>query len=148
MAERENLDSKVVVDSSSNMRSILPQCNFSLKCEVCDVEVKTLSALYSHYASHFSAKVEKSQAALMENFRCLVCGQSFKSRQILTHHIGIRHGKINDTLAKEGLKVLPCPLPYCGGKDAKGDAEESNGNAEELDDNQRGKRARTAVFDE
>ena len=116
MAEREDPDSKVVVDSSSNVRSTLPQCNFSLKCEVCDVEVKTLSALYSHYASHFSAKVEKSQAALMENFRCLVCGQSFKSRQILTHHIGIRHGKINDTLAKEGLKVLPCPVYIVEGK--------------------------------
>ena len=75
-------------------------------------------------------------------------GASLKSRQILTHHIWIRQGKIKDTLAKEGLKVLPCPLPYCGGKDAKGDAEESNGNAEELDDNQRRKRGRTAVFDE
>ena len=116
MAEREDLNSKVVIDSSSNVRGTLPQCNFSLKCEVCDVEVKTLSALYSHYASHFSAKVEKSQAALMENFRCLVCGQSFKSRQILTHHIGIRHGKINDTLAKEGLKVLPCPVYIVEGK--------------------------------
>ena len=98
----------------TNMKS--PQCNFSLKCEVCDIETKTLSALYSHYASHFNVDLEKKCGALRDNLRCLVCGQSFKSRHYLKNHIGVKHGKINDILAEEGFKVLPCPVHVMEGK--------------------------------
>ena len=87
-----------------------PQCNFSLECEVCDVKMKTLSALYSHYASHFTVDLEKKCGDLRDNLRCLICGQSYKSRHILKNHIGVKHGKINDILAEKGFKVLPCPV--------------------------------------
>jgi len=76
----------------------------------------TLSALYSHYASHFTIELEKKCGDLRDNLRCLICGQSYKSRHILTNHIGVKHGKINDILAKEGFKVLPCPVSVVEGR--------------------------------
>ena len=104
----------IIDEIPTNLKS--PQCNFRLDCEVCDIKMKTLSALYSHYASHFSMKLEKRCGNLRDNLRCLICGQSYKSRHILTHHIGVKHGKINDILAEEGFKVLPCPVYIGEGK--------------------------------
>ena len=98
----------------TNLKS--PQCNFSLECEVCDAKMKTLSALYSHYASHFTIELEKKCGDLRDNLRCLICGQSYKSRHILTNHIGVKHGKINDILAEKGFKVLPCPVSVVEGR--------------------------------
>ena len=95
-------------DNPTNMNN--PKCNYSLECEVCDIEVKTLSALYSHYASHFPSVLDFRCRHLRDNLRCMICGQSYKSKQILTNHIGVKHGKINDILAEQGFKVLPCPV--------------------------------------
>jgi len=87
-----------------------PGCNFSLECEVCKTQAKTLSTLYSHCASHFHKRVEEKHTDLMQGLKCLLCGFTFKSKYLLTNHIGCKHGKINDILVEKGYKVLPCPI--------------------------------------
>jgi len=86
------------------------RCNFSLQCEVCKTQAKTLSTLYSHCASHFHKRVEEKHKDLMQGLKCTLCGSIFKSKYLLTNHIGCKHGKINDILEEQGYKVLPCPI--------------------------------------
>ena len=74
------------------------------------IQAKTLHTLYSHCASHFHKAVEAKHTDLMDGLKCLLCGFTFKSRYLLTNHIGCKHGKINDILVEKGYKVLPCPI--------------------------------------
>ena len=74
------------------------------------IQAKTLSTLYSHCASHFHKRLEEKHTDLMQGLKCILCGFTFKSKYLLTNHIGCKHGKINDILVERGFKVLPCPI--------------------------------------
>jgi len=100
----------ISLDSKRTGGADSPGCNFSLECEVCKTQAKTLSTLYSHCASHFHKRVEEKHTDLMQGLKCLLCGFTFKSKYLLTNHIGCKHGKINDILVEKGYKVLPCPI--------------------------------------
>merc|ERR1712076_11247 len=73
-------------------------------------EQKTLSQLQSHCSSHFLKELGEEHKDLMNGLRCQLCGQVFRSKYLLTVHLGCKHGKVNEALRKKGYKVLPCPI--------------------------------------
>ena len=85
-------------------------CNYSLTCELCQKENKTLQALYSHIIIHIRVELERKVQDLMEGLQCKVCDQVFKAKAPLLAHIGCKHGKVNDILREKGYNVLPCLL--------------------------------------
>jgi len=94
-------------------------CNYSLTCELCQKENKTLQALYTHVISHIRVELERKVKDLMEGFQCKVCDQVFKAKAPLLTHIGCTHGKVNDILREKGYNVLPCLLATNGKKGAE-----------------------------
>jgi hypothetical protein len=87
-----------------------PACNFSLQCEVCSAVMNSVSNLHTHCSSHFHRRIEEKHQDIMDDLKCRLCGQVFKSRYTLTVHIGCKHGKVNNVLLEKGYKVLPCPV--------------------------------------
>jgi len=85
-------------------------CNYSLTCELCQKENKTLQSLYTHVIVHIRVELERKVKDLMEGFQCKVCDQVFKAKAPLLQHIGCKHGKVNDILREKGYSVLPCLL--------------------------------------
>ena len=49
-------------------------CNYSLTCELCQKENKTLQALYTHVIVHIRVELERKVKDLMEGFQCKVLG--------------------------------------------------------------------------
>merc|ERR1719348_749243 len=91
-------------------------CNYSLTCELCQKENKTLQALYTHVIVHIRVELERKVKDLMEmeGLQCKMCEQSFKGKAPLLNHIGCKHGKVNDILKEKGYSVLPCLLATNG----------------------------------
>merc|ERR1719239_1774253 len=89
-------------------------CNYSLTCELCQKENKTLQSLYTHVIVHIRVELERKVKDLMEGFQCKVCDQVFKAKAPLLAHIGCKHGKVNDILREKGYNVLPCLLATNG----------------------------------
>jgi len=89
-------------------------CNYSLTCELCQKENKTLQSLYNHVIVHIRVELERKVKDLMEGFQCKVCDQVFKAKAPLLAHIGCKHGKVNDILKEKGYNVLPCLLATNG----------------------------------
>ena len=85
-------------------------CNYSLKCELCQNESKTLTQLQNHVSIHFKKELETKHSALMDGLNCSLCGKVFKAKSLLLAHIGCKHGKINDVLKEQNYRVLPCPI--------------------------------------
>ena len=85
-------------------------CNYSMTCELCQKENKTLQALYSHIIIHIRVELERKVQDLMEGLQCKVCDQVFKAKAPLLAHIGCKHGKVNDILREKGYNALPCLL--------------------------------------
>lgn len=94
-------------------------CNYGLTCEVCQVESKTLTALYTHVISHIKTDLEKAVKELKDGSRCKVCGQNFARASALVNHLGMKHGKVNDVLKEKGYRVLPCLIATEGAKGAE-----------------------------
>ena len=94
-------------------------CNYGLTCELCQVESKTLTNLYSHMVSHIKTDLERAVRELMEGTRCKVCSQGFARASALVNHLGIKHGKVNDVLREKGYRVLPCVIATEGTKAAE-----------------------------
>lgn len=94
-------------------------CNYGLTCEVCQVESKTLTALYTHVISHIKTDLEKAVKELKDGSRCKVCGQIFARASALVNHLGMKHGKVNDVLKEKGYRVLPCLIATEGTKGAE-----------------------------
>merc|ERR1719180_102308 len=68
-------------------------CNYSLTCELCQKENKTLQSLYTHVIVHIRVELERKVKDLMEGLQCKVCDQVFKAKAPLLAHIGCKHGK-------------------------------------------------------
>ena len=47
-------------------------CNYSLTCELCQKENKTLQSLYTHVIVHIRVELERKVKDLMEGFQCKV----------------------------------------------------------------------------
>ena len=47
-------------------------CNYSLTCELCQKEHKTLQSLYTHVIVHIRVELERKVKDLMEGFQCKV----------------------------------------------------------------------------
>ena len=84
-------------------------CNYTLTCELCKKENKTLQSLHTHVIVHIRVELERSVQDLMEleGFQCKVCDKTFKAKAPLLAHIGSKHGKMNDILRSKGYKALP-----------------------------------------
>ena len=84
------------------------------QCQVCR---KTLESqqydLEIHYCNHFmkdlAAHFPQSVAAL----ECELCGAKFTRKRNLLHHLGCRHGKINNVLKQKRLAELSAPQLTC-----------------------------------
>ena len=85
-------------------------CNYTLTCELCNKENKTLQSLYTHVIVHIRVELERSVKDLMEleGFQCKVCNKTFKSKAPLLQHLGCKHGKVNYVLRERGASMLPC----------------------------------------
>jgi len=115
LGEVEKIPQKVVVQSGESEKG----CNYSLTCELCQKENKTLQALYTHVIVHIRVELERKVKDLMEGLQCKVCDQVFKAKAPLLTHIGCTHGKVNDILREKGYSVLPCLLATNGKKGAE-----------------------------
>ena len=87
-------------------------CNYTLTCELCNKENKTLQSLYTHVIVHIRVELERTVQDLMEleGFQCKVCDKTFKAKCPLLAHIGCKHGKVNAVLREKGYSTLPCLL--------------------------------------
>jgi len=90
-------------------------CNYELKCEICDKAQKTPLAMELHTIAHFKEDVEAKVSGYMTgDNKCKICGDSFKTKNWLITHLGSKHGYINKVLLDKGFGVLPCPVNSTG----------------------------------
>jgi len=115
VGEFEKIPQKVGVQVGEDEKG----CNYSLICELCQKEHKTLQSLYTHVIVHIRLELERKVKDLMEGLQCKVCDQVFKAKAPLLTHIGCTHGKVNDILKEKGYNVLPCLLATNGKKGAE-----------------------------
>ena len=69
LGEVEKIPQKVVVQAGESEKG----CNYSLTCELCQKENKTLQALYTHVIVHIRVELERKVKDLMEGLQCKVC---------------------------------------------------------------------------
>ena len=99
-----------VLSTPSKKKSLDTECNFDLKCQVCQQTSTSLYHLETHLCRHFIRELHDSFSHLMNDNKCTICTNTFKQKHSLILHIGSKHGKINDILRQKKLPVLPAPV--------------------------------------
>lgn len=95
---------------ASEKKALDSECNFDLKCQVCQQSSANLHQLESHLCRHFIRELRDSFSHLIDDNKCTLCLNTFKQKHSLIMHIGCKHGKINDILRQKNLPVLPAPV--------------------------------------
>ena len=83
-------------------------CRKSLEPQQYDLEV--------HYCNHFMKDLAAQFPQSVADLQCELCGTGsrvFTQKRNLLHHLGLKHGKINDVIKQKGLAELPDPELAC-----------------------------------
>jgi len=76
-----------------------------LTCQVCNIAQTKLSLLLIHYIhAHFMQEARSEFRPFVTNKSCNLCGKACQSSSQLFVHVGVKHKKINNLLAKHGYK--------------------------------------------
>ena len=73
---------------ASEKKPLETECNFDLKCQVCQQTMNSFHNLETHLCRHFTRELRESFSHLMDENKCKLCLNTFKQKQSLILHEG------------------------------------------------------------